>query len=219
MKKVKIINGKEYTVGKIVCVGKNYVAHAEEMGGSVPNFPMIFLKAPSTLVYNEDEIIHPNYSNEMHHEVELVLLIGKNIRNANDENAQNSIAGFAVGLDMTLRDLQRKFKQNGEPWTLAKNFDTCAVVSEFVSSSEINLTGTEKIELYKNGNLQQSSTLDKMVFSPVEIIKYVSERMTLEKGDLIFTGTPEGVSKVAINDVLEAEIENIGHLKNIIRGK
>lgn len=218
MKTVKIRNtDNEYTVGKILCVGQNYIDHVKEMGGSVPKVPMIFLKPTSTLIYNGDSIVHPNYSDEMHHEVELVLLIGKEIKNANIEEAEDAILGYGVGLDMTLRDLQKQFKDAGHPWTLAKGFDNCAVISDFISKEEYDISGNETIQLYKNDKLQQSSTLDKMIFSPAEIVKFLSERMTLEPGDLIYTGTPEGVSKVERGDVIKANISGVAEIENIIK--
>lgn len=217
MKKIKFQNSnRELTVGKILCVGKNYADHAKEMGGTVPDQPMIFLKPTSTLIYDGDPIIHPNYSSEMHHEVELVLLIGETIKNATLEEAENAIIGYGVGLDMTLRDLQFKFKKNGEPWTLAKGFDTCAVVSDFISKDEHQFTGAERIELLKNGNIQQNSSLNKMIFPPDHVVKFLSDRMTLEPGDLIYTGTPEGVSKVERGDLLKSSITDIAEIQNII---
>jgi 5-carboxymethyl-2-hydroxymuconate isomerase len=217
MKKVKLRNSdNEFTVGKIVCVGRNYAEHAKELGNEVPEFPIIFLKPPSTIIYNGDDIVHPAYSKEMHHEVELVLLIGNEVKDADNEEAEGSIQGYGVGLDMTLRDLQNEYREKGNPWTLAKSFDTCAVVSDFISKNEYQLTGSEKIEMFKNGNKQQSSEVNKMIFPPVEIIKYISKRMTLEPGDLIFTGTPSGVSKVERGDVLKSSIENIASIENKI---
>ncbi|MBI1933237.1 MAG: fumarylacetoacetate hydrolase family protein [Ignavibacteriales bacterium] len=217
MKNVKIKNSdSEFTVGKIVCVGRNYAEHAKELGNEIPKFPIIFLKPPSTLVYNGDSIVHPNYSNELHHEVELVLLIGKEVKNASLDEAENAIIGYGVGLDMTLRDLQNVFRKEGTPWTLAKSFDTCAVVSDFISKEDYKINGDEKIQLMVNGKLQQTSKINKMIFSPKEIVKFISERMTLEPGDLIYTGTPEGVSKVERGDVLKSSIENIAQLENKI---
>ena len=217
MKSVKIRNTeKEYSVGKILCVGQNYIDHVKEMGGTVPKVPMIFLKPTSTLIYNGDSIIHPNYPDEMHHEVELVLLIGKEIKNANINEAEDAIIGYGVGLDMTLRDLQKQFKNAGHPWTLAKGFDNSAVVSDFILKKDYKISNEETIQLYKNGKLQQSSTLEKMIFSPAEIVKFLSERMTLETGDLIYTGTPEGVSKVERGDIIKSSISNIAQLENKI---
>ena len=201
---------------KIICIGRNYAEHAKELGNEIPKFPIIFLKPPSTLVNNGDSIVHPNYSNELHHEVELVLLIGKEVKNASLDEAENAIIGYGVGLDMTLRDLQNVFRKEGTPWTLAKSFDTCAVVSDFISNEDYKINGDEKIQLMVNGKLQQTSKINKMIFSPKEIVKFISERMTLEPGDLIYTGTPEGVSKVERGDVLKSSIENIAQLENKI---
>ncbi len=217
MKTVKIKNSNEkITVGKIVCVGRNYTEHAKELGNEVPKFPIIFLKPASNLIFNNENIIHPTYSDEMHHEVELVLLIGETIKNADTKQAKQAIIGYSVGLDMTLRDIQNQLKKNGHPWTLAKCFDTAAVVSDFISTSDYRLTGKEKIELFVNNNKRQSSVLEKMIFSPTEIVKYISSKMTLEKGDLIFTGTPQGVGKVVKEDKIFAKIENIANLKTQI---
>lgn len=218
MKKVKIKNStKEFTVGKILCVGKNYAEHAKEMNSKVPKFPIIFLKPTSTLIYDGYSIIHPDYSNEMHHEVELVLLIGKEVKNSTLQEAEDAIIAYAVGLDMTLRDLQSRYKKEGHPWTLSKGFDTCAVISEFISKDDYKINGEERIVLEKNGKIQQDSSVNKMIYSPAEIIKYLSEKMTLEPGDLIYTGTPEGVSKVERGDVLKSSITNIAEMKNYIK--
>lgn len=162
------------------------------------------------------KITHPEYSNDMHHEVELVLLITEKIKNADDSEAKAAIGGYAVGLDMTLRDLQFELKEKGEPWTLAKCFDGSAVVSDFVEPDKITFTESEAIKLKVNENIKQSSTLDMMIFNSLEIVKYISSKMTLEEGDLILTGTPEGVGKVSVGDKLTAEIENVGSLKTEI---
>ncbi len=214
MKKIKFQNSdEEISVGKIVCVGRNYAEHAKELGNEVPEFPIIFLKPASVLEYSDGAINHPEYSSDMHHEVELVLLIGKEIKNADDAEAEETISGYAVGLDMTLRDIQNELKKNGHPWTLAKVFDGAAVVSEFKHKNDYKFSGNEKISLKVNDQLKQNSDLSKMIFSAVEIVKYISNKMTLEKGDLIFTGTPSGVGKVIRGDKISAEIENIGKLK------
>ncbi len=214
--KTVIFEGTNLSIGKIVCVGRNYVAHAKELGNEVPEFPLIFLKPPSVLINSGENIIHPDYSNEMHHEVELVLLIGRKIKNSDLVEAESAIAGYSVGLDMTLRDIQNELKRKGHPWTLAKVFDTSAVISEFVSIRNYKLSGTERITLSVNGKIRQNSTLDKMIFPPAEIVKFISTKMTLEEGDLIFTGTPQGVGKVTRQDKIEAEIENIGKLTTTV---
>lgn len=211
MKYLKFKNSQEKVpAGKIVCVGRNYAAHAKELGNNVPEFPIIFLKPASNIIFSGESVVHPPYSNNLHHEVELVLYIGEDIKNATDETAENSIHGYTLGLDMTLRDLQFEFKAKGEPWTLAKCFDTAAVLSDVVLKKDYQLRGDEVISLSVNGIVKQNSLIKNMIFTPVEIVKFISARMTLEKGDLIFTGTPEGVSRVVPGDKIEATIEKIG---------
>lgn len=211
MKYLKFKNHSEQVpIGKLVCVGRNYAAHAKELGNDVPEFPIIFLKLASNVIYSGESIVHPTYSNELHHEVELVLYIGGPVKNANNEQAENAIQGYTIGLDMTLRDLQFEFKKKGDPWTLAKCFDTAAVLTEVILKKDYQLRGDENISLMVNGITKQNSSIKNMIFSPGEIVKYISARMTLEKGDLIFTGTPEGVSKVIPGDKIEALLENIG---------
>ncbi len=213
MKTAKIKNStRELEMGKIVCVGRNYAEHAKELGNEVPEFPLIFLKPVSALISSGKNIIHPDFSEDMHHEVELVLLLDKTVKNASLQEAEDAIAGYAVGLDMTLRDIQNELKKRGHPWTIAKCFDTSAVISPFMLKSEYKLKGNERIVLEVNGEARQNSTLDKMIFSPAEIVKYISSKLTLESGDLIYTGTPEGVGKVVKGDKLKAYIENVGEL-------
>jgi len=213
MKKIKMKNSsEEITVGKIVCVGRNYAAHAAELGNEVPEKPVVFLKPASALIFNGEKIIYPSFSTNMHHEVELVLLIGKTAMNINEASAQGAIAGYAVGLDMTLRDIQDELKKKGHPWTISKCFDTSAAVSEFVSSEEYRLTMNEEITLTINGVVKQKEKLNMMLFPPAKIVHYISSLMTLERGDLIYTGTPAGVGSVKKGDKLTAEIADIVNL-------
>jgi acylpyruvate hydrolase len=213
MKSAKIKNStEEYTIGKIVCVGRNYAEHAKELGNEIPEKPVLFLKPASALIYSGDKIIHPDYGNELHHEVELVLLIGETVKNAYIVDAEKAIIGYGVGLDMTLRDVQDGLKKKGHPWTLAKCFDTSAVISDFVLKKDYQLKLDEKLELKVNGVTKQSDSLKSMIFNPVEIVEYISSIMTLEKGDLIFTGTPASVSKVKRGDKLEAKLGEIAVL-------
>jgi 5-carboxymethyl-2-hydroxymuconate isomerase len=213
MKSVQIRNSKEeFTIGKIVCVGRNYAEHAKELGNEVPDKPVLFLKPASALIYSGEEIIYPDYGNELHHEVELVLLIGETIRKANKAQSEKAIIGYGVGLDMTLRDVQNELKKKGNPWTLAKCFDTSAAISDFILKKDYQLKLNEKLELKVNGVIKQSDTLKSMIFNPAEIVEYISSVMTLEKGDLIFTGTPSGVSKVNKGDKLEAKLGEISDL-------
>jgi acylpyruvate hydrolase len=213
MKTAHIKNSKEeYPIGKIVCVGRNYAEHAKELGNEVPDKPVLFLKPASALIYSGGVIIHPDYGNELHHEVELVLLIGETVRNADKIQSENAIIGYGVGLDMTLRDVQNELKKKGNPWTLAKCFDTSAVISDFVLKKDYQLKLDEKLELKENGVVKQSDSLNSMIFNPAEIVEYISSVMTLEKDDLIFTGTPAGVSRVNRGDKLEAKLGDVAEL-------
>ena len=214
MKKIKIKNSsEEVTVGKIVCVGRNYVEHAKELGNEVPEKPVIFLKPTSAIIFSGDKIVHPSFSTDMHHETELVLLIGKTVKDANEKEAEEAISAYGVGLDMTLRDIQTELKKKGHPWTIAKGFDTSAVLSDFISKKEYRLTHDEEIILRVNDTERQHEKLNKMIFTPVQLVEYISTLMTLEEGDLVFTGTPAGVHKAVRGDKLHAEITRIASLE------
>ncbi|WP_337865415.1 fumarylacetoacetate hydrolase family protein [Ignavibacterium sp.] len=214
MRTVKIKNSaKEFPIGKIICVGRNYVEHIQELGSEIPEKPVIFLKPATAVIYSGDKIKYPDFSQDMHHEVELVLLIGSTIKNADLQTAENSIAAYGVGLDMTLRDVQNELKKKGHPWTIAKCFDTSAVLSDFILKSDYKLSLNEEIYLKVNDEIKQKDSIAKMMFKPAELIQYISSLMTIEAGDLIFTGTPKGVGKVNKGDKLEAGLENIISLK------
>jgi acylpyruvate hydrolase len=218
MKQLKIKESQQaYDIGKLVCVGRNYAAHAKELGNDVPKEPMLFLKTSSCIINSGEEVVHPAYSDNLHYEVELVLLIGKTLKNADDKSAKKAIAGYGVGLDMTLRDLQNELKAKGKPWTTAKVFDTSAVLGDFISSNEDVLNGDERIWLSVNGEMKQNSFLKNMIFDISTLVKFISSRMTLEPGDLIFTGTPEGVGRVVRGDKLEGGIQNIGKVTTVIK--
>jgi 5-carboxymethyl-2-hydroxymuconate isomerase len=211
MKSIRIKNSsKQIPIGKIVCVGRNYAEHAKELGNEVPEKPVVFLKPSSAVIFSGESIIYPTFSQEMHHETELVLLIGKKVKDAKTiEEAEKAIAGYGLGLDMTLRDIQNELKKKGHPWTIAKCFDTSAVLSDFILKENYKLTLEEEISLTVNDQVRQKEKLNLMLFKPAEIVQYISSLMTLEEGDLIFTGTPKGVSKVEKGDKLIANISNI----------
>jgi 2-keto-4-pentenoate hydratase/2-oxohepta-3-ene-1,7-dioic acid hydratase in catechol pathway len=213
MKKIRIKNREEeFNTGKIVCVGRNYTDHIIELGNEITEKPLLFLKPSSAVIFSGEDIKYPEFSQEMHHEVELVLLIGEELKNANEDESEKAIAGYAVGLDMTLRDIQNELKKKGHPWTISKCFDTSAVLSDFVSSKDYKLTSDEDISLTINGEVRQKEKLNKMIFSPAKLVQYISTMMKLERGDLIFTGTPAGVGKVNRGDTLHAEIKGVGEL-------
>ncbi len=166
MKTIKIKNSKkEIPIGKIVCVGRNYAEHVYELGNVIHEKPVVFLKTVSSVIYSEEEIIYPSFSNDMHHETELVLFIGEDIKDADLETAERAIAGYGIGLDMTLRDVQADLKKKGHPWTIAKCFDSSTVLSEFVEKSSHQLTLDETISLKINGEYRQKDQLNKMLCS------------------------------------------------------
>lgn len=214
MKKVKIKNSeKEFIVGKIACVGKNYLEHAKELGDAVPEKPVIFLKPSSSIIFSGEKIVYPEFSKSLHYETELVLLMGKTGKKISKKDALNYIAGYTVGLDMTLRDLQSEAKKLGHPWTISKCFDTSTVLGEFIPSSEIKNPNELELKLWVNGELKQNDNTSNMIYSVEEIVEYLSFYFTLEEGDLVFTGTPKGVGEVKAGDKLVAEISGIGRLE------
>ncbi|NWF51367.1 MAG: fumarylacetoacetate hydrolase family protein [Ignavibacteriaceae bacterium] len=214
MKHIKFRNSNKYiAINKIICVGRNYAEHAKELGNEIPEKPVIFLKPASAVIFSGEKIIHPHFSSVMHHEVELLILIGSRIKNANESESIKSISGFGVGLDMTLRDIQDELKKKGHPWTIAKCFDTSAVLSDFISADDYKLTGDEELSLSVNGFLRQKEKISMMLFPPVKLVEYISSLMTLEEGDIIFTGTPKGVGQVKTGDIIEAKLDELVSLK------
>lgn len=203
----------EVNPSKIICLGRNYAEHAKELGHEVPKEPVIFLKPPSALIGPNQTIILPRKSKEIHHEVELAVIIGKRGKNIPREKAMDYILGYTILLDITARDLQWEAKRKGLPWTVAKGFDTFAPIGpRVVPKEELNPSNLE-IGLKVNGEVRQLSRTSRMIFKIPEIIEYISSIMTLEKGDIIATGTPEGVGPLRHGDIVEAWIEGIGTLK------
>ncbi len=205
MRTVRIKGSNEQIgVGKIVCIGQNYAAHIKEMKAEVPSVPVFFLKPSTALVPDRGEVVLPSISHDVHHEVELTVLIGKDCKNVPRSSALDHVAGYGVGLDMTLRDVQNDAKKKGLPWTLAKGFDTSAPVSEFISSKQIADPGTLTLLLNVKGAKRQHSGTNDLIFAVDSLIEFISRFVTLESGDIIFTGTPQGVSQVRPGDTLEA---------------
>lgn len=193
---------KRFPVRRIYCIGRNYSEHVREMGGDVERSePVFFTKAAETLVQSGADIPYPPNTSELHHEVELVVAIGPSQQN-------NGIWGYGVGIDLTRRDLQSRAKASGGPWARAKNFGLSAPCSAITRASKVNLD-TAHIVLRKNGDIVQHSALSKMIWSVDEIISHLREDMDLQAGDLIYTGTPEGVGPIAIGDELSGGIEGL----------
>lgn len=181
---------------KIIAVGRNYREHAAELGNPVPKTPLIFLKPPSSYLQQGGKIKLPPGCDELHHEVELGVVISKTGASIAESNAMDYVGGYALALDMTARDLQNKAKKLGQPWTLAKGFDTALPVSRFISKTEIPQPDNVHLWLKVDGELKQDGNTRDMIFTIPYLISYISQSMTLEEGDFILTGTPEGVSVV-----------------------
>ena len=194
---------------KIICVGWNYPKHNEEMKRvNLPAEPTIFLKPDSSLLRDNKPFFIPRFSNRIEHEIEIVVRIDKLGKNIEERFAHRYYSHVALGVDFTARDLQNKFKEMGQPWELSKGFDNSAVISEFVPISQLGTNINDiNFELYKNNSLVQKGNTSQMIFSVDKIIEFVSKYFTLKIGDLIYTGTPNGVGTVAINDRLEGFIE------------
>ena len=206
-----------FRVGKILCLGRNYAEHAREMKADIPEQPVVFLKPSTAIIHNGESIRIPAISRDVHHEVELVVVVGKEGRNIPGERAYDHVAGYAVGLDMTLRDLQSEAKKRGLPWSVAKGFDTSAPISLAVEKNRVADPHKLAISLEVNGVLKQHSNTGNMIFRIDSIVSFLSSIFTLEPGDLIFTGTPEGVGMVAAGDRLVAELDSVGTLAVDVR--
>lgn len=190
-------------VGKILCIGRNYAAHAEEMSRDVPDEPMVFLKPPSALIRTGDSVQLPPQSQDVHHEVELVAVVGTEGKHIAQEEALDHVAAFAVGLDMTARDLQTQAKKRRHPWSVAKGFDTFAPLGPLTPASEIEDPHDLTLRLSVNGETRQEATTQRLIFPVRELVAYCSQIFTLSPGDLLYTGTPSGVGPVEDGDELK----------------
>ncbi len=191
---------------KIFCIGRNYSEHAKELGNAVPENPVVFSKPDTALLKNGEDFYLPSFSNDVHHEIELVIRINKVGKNIQEKFARNYFSEVGIGVDFTARDLQAQLKTKGLPWELAKGFDGSAPIGEFLPIADLDLSNIN-FGLKKNGAwVQQGNTKD-MIFSFDKIISFISQYFTLKVGDLIYTGTPAGVGPVAIGDKLEGFME------------
>ena len=193
---------------KIICIGRNYVQHAKELNNPVPSKPVWFLKPETTLLLKNKPFFLPDFSKDIHYEAELVFKICKLGKNISEKFAHTYYDEVAVGVDFTARDIQNAAKEKGLPWTEAKCFDGAAPISEFVRISDLKNPMEIEFSLSKNGLVMQRGNSKEMLFSIDKIIAYVSQFVTLKIGDLIFTGTPAGVGKVEIGDLLEVYLED-----------
>ena len=193
---------------KIFCIGRNYAAHAAELGNDAPERPMVFMKPPTAILPNNKPFYYPEYSKDIHFECELVIKIAKNGRHVQPAFAQDYIGGIGLGLDLTARDLQSQLKAKGHPWEIAKGFDNSAPLgTEFFAPEDFADLNDISFRLEKNGtNVQQGRTRN-MIFDVTTLLVYVSQFFRLQKGDLLFTGTPEGVGPIAVGDELVGYLE------------
>ena len=200
-----------FPIGKVYCVGRNYADHAEEMGTKVDVDQPFFFSKPPQAVTQSNFIPFPTQTDNLHHEVELVVFLKSECSDISPSEASEHIFGYAVGVDLTKRDLQTAAKKSGRPWDLSKGFDNSAPISN-IQKKEGFVLSEGSISLKVNGQMKQSSNLSNMAWKVDKLISWLSKFITLKAGDVIFTGTPSGVGRLSLNDKIEAEIENIGTL-------
>lgn len=188
---------------KIICIGRNYVAHAKELGNDVPDEPVIFMKPKNALLQGHTPFYYPEFTNDLQYECELVLRVCKNGKYINERQASNYYNGISVGIDFTARDIQEDHKKRGLPWEKAKAFDNSAAVGKFIDiTPAFNKKGI-RFSLNKNGETVQNGNSDDMLFSFDSLVSHISNYFSLNIGDLIFTGTPAGVGELVVGDELE----------------
>ena len=216
-----VAGGGLFPVHRIYCVGRNYVDHAKEMGGSGREPPFFFLKpADAAVPVAEGEtgsVPYPSLTSDFHHEIELVVAIGQGGANIAAADAVNHIYGYAVGLDMTRRDLQSEMKKAGRPWSIGKGFDQSAPIGPIHPRSATGEITQGAITLKVNGTVRQSSDVSALIWNVSETIEQLSKGWTLQPGDLIYTGTPAGIGPVVRGDVMEGAVDGLGSLKVAVR--
>jgi len=205
-----------YDPTKILALGRNYPAHAKEGGHEVPTEPIFFNKLITTMLPHEKGIIYPRQVKRLDHEIELAVVIGDSGRNIPASDAMRYVAGYTIANDITARDMQRQDIERGHPWLRSKNFDTFLPIGPYLVPRDAVDPHNLAMELRVNGEVRQKSNTSEMVFKIPEIISYISQYMTLHPSDIILTGTPEGISPLAVGDVVEASIEGLGTLRNTV---
>lgn len=196
-------------VGTIYCIGRNYIKHIQELENEVNADPVLFLKPAASLITQGREIELPAFSSDVHHETEVVLLVGREGRHIAEADALHHIAGVGIGLDLTARDTQSALKAKGLPWTISKGFETAACVSDFHPTQEYADLSALHFTLYVNGEMRQEGDTSLMIFSVPRIVAFISSIVTLHPGDLIYTGTPHGVAALAPGDRLDLEMHGL----------
>lgn len=202
---------------KIICIGRNYIDHAKELKNPIPEEPVIFMKPDSSLILNNHPFFLPEFSNEIHHEVEIVIKINRLGKNIGEIFAHRYYEDIAIGIDFTARDIQRKLAGEGKPWEIAKAFDGAAPLGKFIKKDKLPDISSVRFRLEKNNRVVQTGNTKEMIFGFDTLIAYISKFVTLKTGDLIFTGTPAGVGPVKKGDRLTAYIEDMKLLDFYIR--
>ena len=211
------LQGQPIQVGKIVCVARNYAEHARELGNPVPEKAVLFIKPAGSILADGGTVIIPPYSHDCHHEIELAVLIGRTGKQIAEADALAYVAGYAVALDLTLRDVQAELKAKGLPWEIAKAFDTACPLSAFVPAGQVADPQQLQLRLTVNGDLRQDGTTADMLRTVARLISEASTYFTLESGDILLTGTPSGVGPIRNGDKLEAVIDGVGTLRVDVR--
>lgn len=202
---------------KIICIGRNYAEHAKELNNPVPTVPVIFMKPDTAILKDNKPFYHPDFSNDIHHELEIVLKIAKEGKHIAEKFAHKYYNEIGLGIDFTARDIQQKHKEKGLPWELAKSFDHSAPISHFITKDQFKDLYQLNFHLDLNGQTVQKGNTSDLLFQFEKLIAFVSQCITLKKGDLIFTGTPEGVGKVNIGDHLVGYLEGEKLLDFVIK--
>ena len=214
---LRLKDGRAFPPRHAWCVGRNYADHAREMGADPALEAPLFFTKPAAALVQCEQIDYPAATEELHHEIELVTLLGSGGRDLTPDQADAAVFGYAVGCDLTRRDVQTRAKAQGKPWTLAKGFDQSGPLGEVVPASDWRPTPEHKISLRVNGELRQSATLAEMIWSVPELIARLSREVTLHSGDVVFTGTPAGVGPLRRGDSVEGLIDGLPALHFKIR--
>jgi len=206
-----------FPIRRILCVGANYAAHQLEMGRDPSRELPFFFAKPSDAIVVADKNLNavvpfPPQTNNFHYEIEMIIGIGKTACNLNSDEALDVIWGYGVGIDLTRRDLQKEAKDKGRPWELGKGFDNSAIISSISPVSQVGHPSNLRIWLKVNGEIKQDSNIDKLIWSVPEMISILSKTMTLQPGDIIYTGTPEGVGAINKGDVISGGVEGLGEV-------
>lgn len=207
-----VLQGQAYphAVGKVVCVGRNYAAHARELNNPVPATPILFIKPADSVVSVSPQVSIPTDCGSVHHELEIAVLIGQRLVNATDDQVRAALIGVGLGLDLTLRDVQDTLKQQGHPWERAKAFDGACPLTDFIAVDTSFDWSNLTLVLIRNGERQQMGSSADMLFPIISLIAHMSTCFTLNPGDVVLTGTPAGVGPLSVGDQLQLQLQ--GHL-------